>query len=364
VWIKERAMVETGESSSQRLDPGTIAFHRLLKDAASEEQTRVDALVVLSQRTIFAATWPGTQIDIRTLTNSQGETAMPLFTAYPLMADSAKRYGWYSPDGTLQWQEMGAREALRQAVARSVHFVVIDIGSEHSVEFTKEEIEPLLRIRDGVLETGPYAAAGRISSSLMQAVKRKLSVTPTGTPQETSPTPIHMPAPPPVPAVKPPVIGQPESRIETPGNRPQNQAPQTSRPSSQATGPVAVASKPITQPASNQHSKAIPDPANLVLSPLDTPLNDDLFDALSEMLRQFPEVEWANVLLGKNEEMHMTLIGLRLDPSFTTRAPEIEERVQRLASQQGVSLHVLLLDDLEKAREIRSIGTVFFPWRK
>src|SRR4051794_12540565 len=109
-----------------RVDQATIAFRRVLAEANAGEQARVDALVVLSQRTVYAATWPGQNQAARTLTNSEGESALPLFTGMDVLDATATRFGWRNADGSLQFRELGAREALRHALARGVHFVVID----------------------------------------------------------------------------------------------------------------------------------------------------------------------------------------------------------------------------------------------
>jgi hypothetical protein len=154
------------------VDQATIAFRRLLSEASNGEQTRVDALVVLAQRSVFAATWPGQNQAVRTLTNSGGETAMPLFTGRDVLTDTAARFGWLNPDGSLSFRELAAREALRHALGRGVHFVVIDIGSDHAVEFAREEIEPLLQLQNQQLGTGPFAAAGEPQAAIREAVRR------------------------------------------------------------------------------------------------------------------------------------------------------------------------------------------------
>ena len=49
--------VDMGDAPTDR---ATEAFRRLLSDAAAGGQAKVDALVALSQRTLFVATWtPG-----------------------------------------------------------------------------------------------------------------------------------------------------------------------------------------------------------------------------------------------------------------------------------------------------------------
>ncbi len=140
-------------------------------DAGSGEQTRVDALVVLAQRNVFAATWPGQNQAVRTLTNSGGETAMPLFSGRDVLDETAARFGWLNPDGSLSFRELPARDALRHALGRGVHFVVMDIGSDHAVEFAREEIEPLLQLQNQG-GTGPFAAAGEPQAAIRDAVRR------------------------------------------------------------------------------------------------------------------------------------------------------------------------------------------------
>ena len=161
--------------SSGRVDQATIAFRRVLAEANVGEQARVDALVVLSQRTVYAATWPGQNQAARTLTNSEGESALPLFTGLDVLDTTATRFGWRNPDGSLQFRELGAREALRHALARGVNFVVVDIGCEHSVEFAREELEPLMQLQTLRNGTGPFAASGERHAAILEAVRRSSS---------------------------------------------------------------------------------------------------------------------------------------------------------------------------------------------
>ena len=99
----------SGMQSSTPIDTATVAFRRVLADATAGDQARVDALVVLAQRRMYAATWPGPSQMVRTLTNSDGETALPLFTGLDSLESTATRFGWRDPDGSLQWKELTAR---------------------------------------------------------------------------------------------------------------------------------------------------------------------------------------------------------------------------------------------------------------
>lgn len=161
-------------------DQGTSAFRRLLAEASSGEQARVDALMAFSQRIVFAATWPGQNQAVRTLTNREGETAMPLFTGRELLEETATRFGWRNPDGTLPMRQLGAREALQHALARGVHFVVVDIGCEHSVEFSREEVEPLLALQAQKGGSGPFAGKGEPEAAIRDAVRRSSRPPPVG----------------------------------------------------------------------------------------------------------------------------------------------------------------------------------------
>ena len=204
-------------AAASRVDQATIAFRRVLAEANAGEQARVDALVVLAQRTVYAATWPGQQT-ARTLTNSHGESALPLFTGLDVLDVTATRFGWRNPDGTLQFRELGAREALRHALARNVHFVVIDLGSEHSVEFAREELEPLVNLQEKRNGTGPFASAGDPQAALRDAVRRTSS-RPPRTPLPASP-PMLQPRTPlesqPIPTVRPPIAAQQRSPMPPP----------------------------------------------------------------------------------------------------------------------------------------------------
>src|SRR5262249_52377047 len=126
-------------------------------------------LMALWQRTVFAATWPSPNEAPRTLTNSHGESALPIFSGVDTLEIGANRFSWREPDGSLRFREMPAREALRYALARQVHFVVLDVGFEQAVEFALEEFEPLVAQREPTL---PGASASEREAAVRDAVRR------------------------------------------------------------------------------------------------------------------------------------------------------------------------------------------------
>ena len=398
--------------SSGRVDQATIAFRRVLAEANAGEQARVDALVVLAQRTVYAATWPGQTQAARTLTNSEGESALPLFTGLDVLDATATRFGWRNTDGSLQFRELGAREALRHALARGVHFVVVDIGCEHSVEFAREELEPLLHLQSQRSGTGPYAATGERQAAILDAVRRSSSRPPrTSSTPAKAPTSLELAFPeshtgrmrqessiretqpsPPLAAAARRVQSRPLSHPLQPSSRPPSHRP--------AAGPLSAAAShasttpdhgqapaPITDAgsAAADLAQALPDEPNTAArnalkavprddeptvtnrnqdSPLGPPrvvLPDELLRGISLALREFPEVEWACVLSDNSE---IPLIALRVDPSFLNRVADITDAIMDVSEKLTLVLQVMLLNNMELVKTARRHGKAFYPWKR
>src|SRR4051794_17351765 len=328
-------------SGSAPVDTATIAFHRVLAESTAGEQARVDALVVLSQRTLYAATWPGPNQIARTLTNSDGQSALPLFTGMDSLETTATRFGWREPDGSIQFRELGAREALRHALARGVHFVVLDIGTDHSVEFAREELEPLLQLQMAG-HSGPFAATGEPQAAILDAVRRSTR----------PPTSGYLPEP---STGSSAAIGgyqrpqrltpkRPVSQPLTGGARPPSVKPppvlsaNDNSPLGLARGrtpiPGALPSVPGKRPSARKRADGTPGRASpptrddlRPLKQLEPPklvLSDALRLGISAGLRAFPEVEWACVV---SDESSIPVIGVRVDPSFLNRLAEITDAI-------------------------------------
>ena len=93
-------------------DPQLAAFHRLITDAHHGGQAKVDVLVALSQRLVHLVPWPQGIDGFRTLVNSEGVAALPIFTHRDALEEAARRYGWLDAHGNAPAQELGARAAL------------------------------------------------------------------------------------------------------------------------------------------------------------------------------------------------------------------------------------------------------------
>ncbi len=296
------------------------ALLRLLVDATQGGQAKVDALVALSQRSVWVAPWPGTE-NLRTLASSGGLVALPVFTSEATLGEAAVRFGWLDPTGQVAKLELGARAAFRHAIEKNLAFVVVDITEPHALELARDEIEPLLaqRRRDS---QGPFAATGRIESSLMAAVARRSS--PGSAPTHPAASGVPTPAP-----------GAPISssgQITAPSSLPVGALPEA--PASAPLEAHALSSAPLGRPSA--------------------PPEDALVDRLDALLRGYPEVEWA--CLGLTEGR--PALGLRVDA-------RLRSRLDALASVVAASgLVTVVLDDPLHFKASRTEAFVFYPWRR
>lgn len=212
-------------------DRGLEAFHRLLADGSVGGQAKVDALVALAQRTVLVPTWATDDESFRTLVNAEGLTALPIFTNGVLLQAAAARFGWVNSDGSVPHREVGSRAALRHAIAQNLPFVVVDIASPHSLEIERTEIAPLLTPEAGRESQGPFAGVGRVSSSMLQAVKPTPAPGsaggPSSNPRPRSATP-PIGTPPPAGPARPPSV--PHARAPTPTPRDSGGAAHASQP--------------------------------------------------------------------------------------------------------------------------------------
>jgi hypothetical protein len=373
--------------SAPRIDTGTLAFRQVLAASAAGDQARVDALVSLAQRKLFAATWPGPNQVTRTLTNSDGQTALPLFTGMDSLETTATRFGWRDPDGSLQFRELGAREALRYALTRGVHFVVLDIGEAHSVEFSRDELEPLLQLQAARGHaTGPLnVSSPEAQAALLEAVRKSQRPAQDGevarAAAESGEQPVHRNVPKrPVsqpltsatrpPSVKPPPVLSANDNVTGAGaGRGRTPLPGTLSTSATARAgraPAAGRARDGAASASAINREGAPPTRDDLRKhkPLQAPkvvLSDALRLGISAGLRAFPEVEWACVAA---DDTPIPVIGVRVDPSFLNRVAEITDAILGAADKQGVELQVLLLNNTELVKSAHKCGHAFYPWRK
>jgi len=322
------------------------AFRRLLVDAAGGGQAKVDAVVALSQRTLYVVTWPTTNEGFRTLVNSQGIAGLPVFTDETELGEAARRFGWMNPDGSLPSREIGAREAFSHAVAHNLT-IVIDIAADHSIELEPSEVAPLLTPQSRRESSGPFAGAGRISSSLLAAVR----TTPSGgLPNASAASDGPLPRVTPPPGTIPAQGGARGAQVQP--------APQQIQAPLLQVAAVAAATV-------GGRAASFGGVSGVTIARLSTVPSDDLLDKVSDFLRGYPEVEWACIAaVSRGPTSPVPTVGLRVDTSFRTRVGEIVQGLRDVATGMGASVDVFLLDDPGLMRAARSEAMMFYPWRK
>jgi hypothetical protein len=336
-------------------DAALAAFHRLLTEAAVGGQAKVDAIVALVQRTVLVVPWPGGTVGWRTLTNSAGLAALPVFTSPALLEEGARRFGWVAPDGSMPYRELGARGAMSYAQRHDLAFMVVDIGSPHALEIARAEFEPLLSPAAQREGTGPFAGRGTVSSSLYDAVRPSTTRPPSSDsiPAQSEVTAVRRPSDPPA---------------ESPGLRRPEQ-PDLPAQETHATGrfPRPGGPRPTgSSEMSPRRSTAPPTRAQAADVAFTDPVGfDDAFvDALTERLRGFMEVDWATLLAVAEGNTAQPAVGLVIDPALQTRLPEIEAALKSAARERGLNLQVQVLSTPELRQAARSRGEVFYPFRR
>src|SRR5688572_28801697 len=104
---------------------------------------RATAVTALRGAEMWAATWPTDPATLRTLTNSNGVTALAVFTDERQLEDAALRYAWLGVDGRVPSKKLHISEAIRFARQSRAQLVVVDIAADHVLELDDGEMELL-----------------------------------------------------------------------------------------------------------------------------------------------------------------------------------------------------------------------------
>lgn len=134
-------------------DRGVDAFLSLLQDGSKGQGPKTAALEALSLRPVWLATWEPRAEGFRTLINASGEEALAVFSSEAQLQSAAKQLEWLEGDGTVSTHRAIGGDILRHAWTREYAFVVIDVGSQHALEYGREELKNILRELDA---TGPF----------------------------------------------------------------------------------------------------------------------------------------------------------------------------------------------------------------
>jgi len=134
-------------------DRGVDAFLVLLNEGRKGPEPKSEALQAAALRPVWLATWEPHAEGFRTLINADGEEALAVFSSEDKLSAAAARFDWLETDGAIATHRAIGGDILRHAWTREYAFVVIDIGSEHSLEYERSELKAILREMDS---TGPF----------------------------------------------------------------------------------------------------------------------------------------------------------------------------------------------------------------
>ncbi|MBT8468488.1 MAG: SseB family protein [Deltaproteobacteria bacterium] len=137
-------------------DRNSGAFRTLLSAGAKGPGPKSEVLEALSLRPVWLATWEPRAEGFRTLINAEGEEALAVFSSQDELKSAAKQFDWLEDDGTVATHRSIGGDILRHAWTREYAFVVIDIGTSHSLEYARDELKSILREMDS---TGPFATS-------------------------------------------------------------------------------------------------------------------------------------------------------------------------------------------------------------
>ena len=133
-WLDYFDVGETGETP----------LAESLRRASTDPSARADAIALLRGSQVIAATWPMDPNSLRTLTNSDGITALAIFSSVEQLEEASIRYAWQGPDGRTPQATVHISQALGFARGKGVTMVILDIAAEHALELDQGDIELLL----------------------------------------------------------------------------------------------------------------------------------------------------------------------------------------------------------------------------
>lgn len=296
----------------QTVNPNAVLdLKTALVAAARDPTSRSRAIAALRSAEFWGATWPDAPEQLRTLTNSDHLTALPLFTDERELQEAGIRYGWLSFDGAAPRRLLQLRDALRAAKEQHAQWIVIDITSEHALELDEGEMELLSASHS----SRPAALAPKVRST------------------------------PPPPQ---------DTEVKRASGRPE--ASDVLGASYSALRPRSVTPLRGTEVVAATFG-AVPTATMLAL--VEEPA-EDLLEALSGVLRNYPEVEWASLVSSSRARC----VALRIEPEFRKNVSKITQQLREITSEHGATYDVLLLDTSEQMKQARNIGIPFYPWRK
>ena len=322
---------------TEAADPQLQAFRRLLAEGNLQGGTaRSDALAALCLRRVWVPLWSEDGA-FRTLVNSNGESALPVFTAPDALERAAQRFGWSVAGQSSPVRTVDGREALQHALGRGLQYVVVDIAEDHALEIEHAELPRILaeaadrlRTAERIPPTPPSDPPPRREDHFAHRDARHVSSAP---PPEPSPrTPPNLADPAPTAATGPSGTGEPASST-----------------AADSAGPA---------------SATFGGGAQVIVQAWPEPPADDLVKALERVFREYPEVEWASlVVAARGPTSPRPAVAIRVTPDYRARLNEILQKTRAAADEAGTQLDTLVVDEQSLVRRIRAIGAAIYPWR-
>jgi hypothetical protein len=303
------------------------ALQQALVAASRDGRDRSRAVGALRGAEVYATTWPSDPASLRTLLNSSGVRALALFTDERQLEEASIRFGWLGVDGHVPTRRLHISEAIRFARQQGVSLVVVDITSDHTFEIDEGEME--LVAAPPSKRPPSYAGLAAVVSSPGQSADDGSQVKRVST--------------------RPPPAGSPA------------QGERLSTPNGSSLAPTAINVDVAHHAVSATF--AIAHTATMVALPA-APA-DEVIDALTGVLREYPEVEWA-CLVGEEERANQGAVhvALRIDRAFRKHLAEISVKLRDASTALGAPCDVLVLDTPDQVKRARSIGVPIYPWRK
>ncbi|MGB5810833.1 MAG: SseB family protein, partial [Polyangiales bacterium] len=132
-------------------------------------------------------------------------------------------------------------------------------------------------------------------------------------------------------------------------------------PANPSEQPAAEEDEPVNRP-SRLAAPSIGD--SIELARLRSAPADTLLGALSAVLRQYPEIEWASYCeVARPAGAPSPAVGLRVMDTYRDNVTVIIKELCEAGRTQDVELDVLLVDGHDLLRKAREAGFVFFPWK-
>lgn len=298
------------------------SLREALVAAARDASARSRAVSALRGSEVLAATWPTDPELLRTLQNSSGVRALALFTDRRQLEDAALRFAWHDVEGQVPTRALHISEAIRFARRTGVTLVIVDIASDHALELDEGEME---------LVAAPPSSRPPSFREL---------VPPVSSPRRADGTDVK----------------RVSTRPPAPGASLRDSA--EAHPSASGLQPAAINVDVEKHAVSATFAAA----TTATMAALETAPPPELVDALTQVLREYCEVDWA-CLVGEADQ-HGVAVALRIEPSFRSNLPQISAKLREAGHAQGASCDVLVLDTMEQMKRARALGQPFYPWRK